>query len=115
NFFLGPGIEGDEPIVAPNVTFGFALGFEPWIAKLDAYRAAAVLAQPIKREASIHFREMMIGDFGGIGRLRSKLHLETERHAGQVVGVFFETKILLEDPQDVGGKGSLFEQSFPGR
>src|SRR5215475_743548 len=57
---------------------------------------------------------MVVGHFGGVGRLRGELRLKAEGNASDIVGIFLETEVFFEDPEDVGGKTTLLQKAFPG-
>ena len=74
----------------------------------------AIFAEAIKGEARVHFGEMMVSNFGGVGGLRSELGLKAEGDAREVVGIFLETEVLFEDPEEVSGETAFFEKALPG-
>jgi hypothetical protein len=57
---------------------------------------------------------MMVGDFGGIGRVSCKAGLEAELDPGGGPGVFLETQVLLKDPEEVSRKAAPGQKACPG-
>src|SRR6478736_2413549 len=105
--------KGNAPLIAAHVTVAVFLLVEPRITEQDADGATFAFAKAIKHDARVGFTEMFVGDVERFLRHGREAGLKADVDAAGYFGFALEAKVLLKNPEQIGGKPALGEENFP--